>query len=92
VRKPKATLYLIHFDRKLAHAQHYVGSTSRRLADRIAEHQAGTGARLLAALQRVGIDFRVVYTERFDTPGLARIRERQLKRAKNLPKLCPICQ
>lgn len=37
-RSTKTTVYLVHFDRKVGHAQHYIGSTND-LSRRLLEHQ-----------------------------------------------------
>ena len=94
------TCYLLHFNQRIgnpdnpkAQAQHYIGWTSD-LAARVASHTAqtrplpgcGTVARIVAHVQRQGIGFRVART----WPG-DRTLERQLKRRRNAPRLCPIC-
>lgn len=81
-------LYLIHFERKLAHAQHYLGSVMdhNHLDKRLREHRTGRGAKLLDALNKRGIPYRVVRTM-----NGGRIKERRLKNRKNGPRLCPIC-
>jgi hypothetical protein len=60
--------------------------TTTDLAGRIAEHRAGQGSRLLAAVAAAGIGFTVART----WPG-GRELERRLKRRHNSPRLCPIC-
>lgn len=54
-------VYLIHFDRPLGHARHYIGyaATPATLERRIAHHKAGTGARLLKVAADAGIDFHI---------------------------------
>jgi len=78
-------VYLLHFDRPLHHARHYLGSTAD-LDARLAEHRAGTGARLVAVMRSLGIGFTLART----WPG-DRKTERRLKRRKEGPRLCPIC-
>jgi predicted GIY-YIG superfamily endonuclease len=79
-------VYLLHFDRKVSgHAGHYLGSTED-LAGRLAAHRAGRGARLMEVCKERGIGFVVA---RIWQGG--RGLERQLKRRKEGPKLCPIC-
>jgi len=83
--------YLVHLDRKLGSshprggAGHYLGTTVN-LDRRIAQHREGTGARILAAAVERGIGFDVVRT----WPG-GREKERELKRLRNSPRLCPRC-
>jgi hypothetical protein len=80
-------IYLIHFDRPLHHARHYLGySDKERIGTRILAHRLGRGAKLLAALRRAGIDWHVVRT--FDGD---RHRERLFKNQHNTPRLCPVC-
>jgi hypothetical protein len=81
--------YLICLDQKLGTdhprggAQHYLGQTVD-LDRRLAQHRDGAGARMLAAAVERGISFDVVRT----WPG-GRDVERQLKRLRNSPRLCP---
>ena len=80
------TVYLVHFETKLHHAQHYMGST-RDLESRLMQHSTGQGARLLKAVNEAGIPWKVART--WDGGwGL----ERYFKRQKNGPRLCPLCQ
>jgi hypothetical protein len=60
--------------------------TTINLDRRLAQHREGTGARILAAAAARGIGFDVVRT----WPG-GRDVERQLKRLRNAPRLCPTC-
>lgn len=79
------TVYLIHFERPLHHARHYLGYTYD-LAGRLESHRAGRGARLLAVLHEIGIGWEVVRT----WPG-GRPLERKLKSQHHTPRLCPLC-
>ena len=79
------TVYLLHFETKLAHAQHYLGSTDD-LENRLACHRKGNGARLMAVVTALGITWRLART----WPG-DRALERRLKRRKEGRRLCPIC-
>ena len=80
------TVYLLHFERRLHHAGHYLGSTDD-LTRRLAEHRAGRGARLIEVITEAGIDFVLARTWQGD-----RNLERRLKRRKEAPRLCPLCQ
>lgn len=85
-RTPRtARCYLLHFERPLHHAQHYLGTTLR-LGLRLTLHQIGRGARLPAAFREHQIGFELARTWR----GY-RDKERQLKARKNGRELCPIC-
>ena len=79
------TVYLVHCERPLAHAQHYLGYTAN-LPRRIEQHRKGTGAKLLRAFNRLGISWDVVRTWT-GGPDL----ERKLKNQKNSRALCPVC-
>ena len=86
-------VYLLHFQRPISPdhtAQHYLGCTlSECMADlsiRIHQHRLGQGARLTEVACERGIGFVVV---RIWHGG--RAHEAQLKRLKNSPRLCPIC-
>src|SRR5215216_2264955 len=85
-------VYLVHLETKLGNptsphgmAGHYLGTTVD-LNRRLAQHRDGTGARMLAAANRLGISYDVVRT----WPG-GRDVERQLKRQRNAPRLYPTC-
>lgn len=80
------TVYLLHFERKLHHAQHYIGVTDD-LDARMAEHRAGRGARLMEVITSLGIPWQIARTWESD-----RKFERRLKKQKNAPRLCPICR
>jgi predicted GIY-YIG superfamily endonuclease len=84
-------VYLVHLQTRLgsSHARgsagHYVGTT-KDLDRRLATHREGKGAKILAAANRQGIAYDVVRT----WPG-GREVERQLKRQRNAPRMCPRC-
>ena len=68
-------VYLLHLDAPgYAHAKHYTGWTAD-LAARLALHEQGQGARLLAVARAAGIGWTLARI----WPG-TRARERQLKR------------
>ena len=80
------TVYLIHFQTKLKHAGHYVGYAAH-VSQRIAHHKHGTGARILAACNALGIEYDIART--WDSEG--RDFERKLKNCKNAARYCPKC-
>ena len=80
-------IYLIHFERPLFHARHYLGFCENDLEARIERHMSGHGSKLMRAVVQAGIDFDVVRV----WPHGDRKFERWLKQKKNTPKLCPIC-
>ena len=80
------TVYLLHFDRPYVHARHYTGWTTD-LTARLAEHQSGRGARLLAVIVAAGIGWQLART----WPG-TRALERALKRQGGASRHCPICR
>ncbi len=84
-RKTTSTVYLIHFDKPYRHAQHYLGYTND-LDARLAAHASGNGARLMEVVANAGITWRLAQTW-----AGGRELERRLKRQKNSPRLCPIC-
>lgn len=80
-------VYLLHFERKLKHAQHYIGYTND-LAKRLKRHNDKQGSHLVAAVVKNGIGFILARTwENVDYAF-----ERQLKKRKNTKYLCPICR
>ena len=80
------TVYLLHFDQPYKHARHYVGWTARNVKRRLAEHEAGRGARLLAVVREAGIGWQLARM----WPG-SRERERQIKRQGGHARKCPLC-
>lgn len=85
------TIYLVHLDPPYRHARHYLGwaeGGQEGLEHRLAEHEAGRGARLLAVAKAAGSSWRLVRT----WPGETRARERQIKNTRHVPHYCPDCQ
>jgi len=80
------TCYLIHFTERYEHAGHYTGSTPD-LPARLAKHEAGQGARLMAVIKDAGISWVLART----WPG-GRARERQLKQQGGASRHCPVCK
>ena len=80
-------VYLIHFERKLHHAQHYIGFVASDLVQRIELHRANRGAKLLAAVNNIGISWQVVRI----WLGGGRALERKLKNYKKARCFCPLC-
>ena len=76
---------MLHFDRPYQHARHYVG-WARNVKRRLAEHEAGRGARLLAVVRAAGIGWQLARM----WPG-SRARERQIKRQGGHARKCPLC-
>lgn len=68
------------------HAGHYLGWTED-LDQRLARHHAGDGARLLAVVNQVGIEWTPAQT----WPG-TRARERRLKALGGHARICPLCR
>jgi hypothetical protein len=82
-------VYLIHFETKLHHCQHYIGFCSDKLFTyRIAHHLKGTGSRLMAAVNRAGIKWEVVRVWDWADGNF----ERKLKNRKNAKYICPVCR
>jgi hypothetical protein len=82
-------VYIIHLELPLAHARHYVGWSSSwwNLYRRLDHHRAGSGARMMAAVEKAGIRWAVVEV-RVGT----RSDERRLKNRKDYGKRsCPVC-
>ena len=80
---------LVHFDRPLHHARHYLGFVEdcQTVTDRLHRHVSGNGAALTRAAAAAGIAFVLARTWR----GKSRRFERRLKRQKHHPRLCPVC-
>lgn len=81
-------VYLIHFDEPFKHAEHYIGFVTKQsnLSLRMDHHKNGRGARLMDAVSKAGIDWRVVrYWPKGDRTFERRLKGRSAKR------YCPIC-
>lgn len=78
-------VYLLHFSERYKHAGHYLGF-AEDLEARLERHRTGRGARLVEVITEAGLDFQLVRTWNGD-----RMLERQLKKQKNGPRLCPLC-
>lgn len=85
----KGTVYLLHFEAKYHHAQHYLGYTTREtVSERLEAHRRGQGARLMEVIGAAGIGWKCVRT--WDNYG--RADERRLKNWKKARQLCPVCR
>lgn len=88
VSETMSCVYLIHFERKLGHAQHYIGWTKYTEPWRRFEyHISGRGSHLTKAACNQGIGLRLVRIWKNGDRAL----ERYLKRKKKARTLCPIC-
>ena len=86
-RNAPGLIYLLHFERRLHHAGHYLGFVESDLERRLEEHRTGRGSRLMAAIVAAGIGFVLVRTWEGD-----RHLERKLKKCHHVPnRLCPVC-
>lgn len=82
-------VYLLHFDRPYKHARHYMGyCRDDRLEERLAEHVAGRGARLMEVVTNAGISFTLART----WENAARADERRMKNQGGASRRCPICK
>ena len=83
-------IYILHFENKLAHAQHYVGCTRNPL-QRLTAHANGAGSTLTKALVAEGIEWQL---GSLMTCSQKRLREleRRLKDQANTARYCGVCQ
>ena len=79
-------VYLIHFDRPIKHARHYLGYSKNDVRGRVQKHRAGNGARLMEAVRKKDISWHVsrVWDGDYEL-------ERMLKDRHNASDLCPTC-
>jgi predicted GIY-YIG superfamily endonuclease len=82
---PGSKVYLIHFDKPLKHARHYLGYTEN-LPGRVQKHRNGQGAAFMKAIAQKGISWHVSRIWDGD-----RALERMLKDQHNASHLCPTC-
>jgi len=79
---------LLHFDEPYEHARHYMGYTrAGRLEERLAEHAAGRGARLMEVIAAAGITFTLART----WENATRADERRMKQ-RGHARQCPLCR
>lgn len=88
-RKRQEYIYILHFDQKLAHAQHYTGSTAD-LATRLIAHATGAGSRICRALYHQGVNWQLAALGVTDRTGMRAI-ERHVKNQNNIARYCPFC-
>ena len=81
-----SVVYLLHLDKPLRHAKHYLGFAADDLPARLERHASGQGARMLAVCVERGITWQLVRTWQGD-----RNFERRLKNRRETPRLCPVC-
>ena len=80
-------VYLLHFENKLAHAQHYIGSTIN-LRRRIRDHASGASdVNIMKVIKNKGIRFYLARVWKGDKQT-----ERKLKKQGGACRLCPICK
>ena len=79
-------VYLIHFDPPYRHARHYLGYADD-ISRRVAQHRAGEGARLTQIAVEAGCELILAHV----WEGEDRHFERSLKKQKNGPRFCPVC-
>ena len=83
---PGSKVYLIHFDKPLKHARHYLGYSKNDVRGRVQKHRTGNGARLMEAARKNGISWHVSRIWEGDYE-----LEHILKRQHNARHLCPTC-
>jgi len=85
----KAYLYVLHFDTKLHHAQHYIGATTMPLS-RLITHAHGRGAAIVKAQMRAGATWRLGGL--FGCRGDMYSAEKKMKATKNGRLHCSLCE
>lgn len=85
-----AYVYVLHFDVKLSHAQHYIGCT-HNVKRRLAAHAMGAGSHLCRVLRDYGITWRLGALGSCNHAGMRRI-ERMLKNQHNAAQYCTLCK
>ena len=81
-----SNVYLLHFEKPLHHAKHYVGCT-KDVEKRLERHRKAPTPKIMQALKKKGIDFRLARVWK----GKGKHFERRIKNRKEAPALCPIC-
>jgi hypothetical protein len=82
-------VYILHFDKKYHHCQHYTGYTGDgNINKRFERHLNGNGSPLVRAVIRAGINIRIGRTY----PEGDKKFERELKNQKQSSRFCNICR
>lgn len=83
-------VYLIHLERPLAHARHYIGYAKDdwNLWLRLQHHRGGNGSRFLKAVVHADIPFYIVRIWENGSQDF----ERKLKRRGSAKRICPLCR
>jgi predicted GIY-YIG superfamily endonuclease/GNAT superfamily N-acetyltransferase len=84
-----AMLYILHLDSKLAHTQHYCGST-KNLKQRLTAHALGRAARYTQVLAERQIEWRLGGLFQCNHAVMRRL-ERVIKDNHRIAKFCEIC-
>lgn len=82
-------IYVLHFDNKLSHAEHYIGCTTQP-KDRLISHASGRGSRICQVLIERGIGWRLGMLATCSLTEM-RLLERQLKRQHGAQPYCELC-
>ena len=83
-----AGVYILHFDRGVSHARHYVGYSDnilQRLEDHLGRRDRGSPLVREAVRRGIGVHLATVYAG-------DRKLERKIKDGKNVARHCPICR
>lgn len=82
-------VYMLHFERPIGKARHYVGSTeSPALRARIKRHKSGGGAALTSEAVRLKIPMRIAHI----WTAQSRAREQEIKAAGKFSRHCVYCR
>lgn len=83
-------VYLIHFSKPFKHARHYIGysESMETFKNRLHHHRNNTGSKLLKAVNKAGINWRVIRIWQ-DKDYLF---EQKIKRCGNSSNYCPVCR
>ena len=84
-------VYVIHFEKPMFHASHYIGS-SVNIPARLAVHHAGNGSPMLRAATERGIKWSLSHVMFCDNEHQARNLEKKIKRHKHNRDYCPLCR
>lgn len=84
-----AYIYVLHFDRPLSHAEHYIGCTTE-IRLRLKAHANGAGSNLCRVLADTGIEWRLAGLATCSANEMRRI-ERAIKDQHHGDRYCNIC-
>jgi hypothetical protein len=86
-------IYILHFDKPLHHAQHYIGYSRGDGEDRLERHLSGNGSKLLRAVVKAGIKVELVAFFEGDRKLEHKLHQHcAASTSRGIKSICPLCR